>query len=172
MSCFLKGQIVIQTHLLRAICGAIQRGLAHAEDRGLDTAGLSLSLSLGSSLLSYIYEACPPFIPSLRFFSPLDCQRILGNLQERHKTKLCVSIYERAPQNKVSRYLYIYMKAKISLGDIDLREADHDPKLLLQWNHLIQSFPEATVQMKTDNNFSLFRRKNTLVCSRSQFHFS
>lgn len=37
-------------------------------------------------------------------------------------------------------YIYIYMKAKISLGDIDLREADHDPKLLLQWNHLIQSF--------------------------------
>lgn len=51
------------------------------------------------------------------------------------------------------------MKAKTSLGDIDLREADHDPKLLLQWNHLIQSFPEATFQMKTDNNFSLFRRK-------------
>ena len=64
------------------------------------------------------------------------------------------------------------MKAKISLGDIDLREADHDPKLLLQWNHLLQRFPDATVQMKTDNNFSLFRRKNTLVCSRSQFHFS
>ena len=56
-------------------------------------------------------------------------------------------------------YIYIYMKAKISLGDIDLREADHNPKLLLQWSHLIQSFPEATVQMKTGNNFSLFTRK-------------
>lgn len=86
-------------------CGAIQRGLAHAEDRGLGTAGLSLSL--GSSLLSYVYEACPPFISSLHFFSLLDCQGILGNLQERHKTKLCVSLYERASQDKVSRYLYI-----------------------------------------------------------------
>lgn len=105
VSCFLKGQVVLQTHLLRTICGAIQRGLAHAEDRGLGTAGLSLSL--GSSLLSYVYEVCPPFISSLHFFALLDCQGILGNLQERHKTKLCVSVYERAPQDKVSRYLYI-----------------------------------------------------------------
>lgn len=30
-----------------------------------------------------------------------------------------------------SQDIYIYVKVKTSLGGIDLREADHDPKLLL-----------------------------------------
>ena len=70
----------------------------------------------------------PAFHSFLPFLLSPQLQGILGNLQERHKTKL--SLYMKERLKIKSQDIYIHMKVKTSLGGLDLREAHHYPKLL------------------------------------------